>query len=163
MGKTFKLILCLIFAVPLFLWIWIHLCEWNSAQGEYHIKEVCVKQDTVCDYHGIRQVKSLCAEIPEQKYVCDFILYDDGYGYKTEFSHILDMIYIYGEECDDILVSVTIVRRANKTAIVGYRYYDTKTNTYHDAQTKEASLWWAKPEPNFIECFFSLDFLNHLL
>ncbi len=152
------------FVIFSIFWTYIHIDEWISAKGEYVEQEVSVEViDSVRNVLGMAQIvsKTKGVEMGDQSYSSFINVYDSLMGYRTKDvglkNKLRDKQLVYR------VVSLTLARKGYKHAIVGYRYYDTRTNTYHDAQTKEASLWWAKPNPNFIECFFSLDFLNHLL
>lgn len=153
---------CVVFIL---LWVDIHIYEWNAAKGEYVVKEVSVEViDSVRNGLGMPQMMSKTEgfEIYELSYFdCDIFVRDQYGLYTTQDvgleNKLRDKQLVYP------VVSLFLARKGYKRDIVGYRYYDTRTNTYHDAKTKEASLWWAKPEPDFIECFLSLDCTKHLL
>lgn len=153
---------CVVFIL---FWVDIHIHEWNSAKGEYVVQEVSVEViDSIRNVVGMAQMvsKTKGFEIDELSSWDSYIFVRDLFGlYTTKDAGLKNKLR--DKQTVDRVVSLFLVRRGHKRDIVGYRYYDTKTNTYHNARTKEASLWWAKPEPSFIECFFSLDFLNHLL
>lgn len=154
------------FCVVLILcWVDLHMHEWESAKGEYVIQQVRVEViDSVRNCVGMPQIisKTKGFEIDELSSWDSYIFVRDQFGlYTTKDAGLKNKLR--DKQTVDRVVSLFLVRRGHKRDIVGYRYYDTKTNTYHDAKTKEASLWWAKPEPNFIECFLSLDCLSHLL
>ena len=124
---------------------------------------VAVEQDSVCDGLYIRQLKSLNKEyeIVHRTHNDMVLLLGPSLGYGSKS----DDIMVIGDDDDGTrnINMLFLADRGSKSAIIGYRYFDSNDGQNHICTTWESNEWWAEPEPNFIKCFCSIECMFNLL